>query len=76
MPLGLTNALVIFQSCNQLQRHLLLFDALMVYSRTGEYHWNQLYSQLDETRGIVAMTEVFHLDHVISVDFSLGWAQA
>jgi hypothetical protein len=63
MPLGLTNALVTFQSCRQWQRHLLLlFDALIIYNRTWEVHL----SQLDETGGIVAMTEVFHLDHVIS----------
>jgi hypothetical protein len=61
--LGLTNALVIFQYCKQWKRNLLLlFDALMVYNRIGEDHWRQL----DETGGIVAMTEVFHLDHVIS----------
>jgi hypothetical protein len=35
MPLGLTNALVTFQSFMQWQRHLLLlFDALIVYNRT------------------------------------------
>jgi hypothetical protein len=60
MPLGLTNALVTFQSCRQWQRHLLLlFDA---HSRTWEVHL----SQLDETGGMVAMTEDFYLDHVIS----------
>jgi hypothetical protein len=64
IPLGLTNALVTFQSCRQWQRHLLLlFDALIIYNRTWEFHL----SQLDETGGIVAMSEVFHLDHVICV---------
>jgi hypothetical protein len=63
MPLGLTNALVIFQSCRKWKRHiLLLFDALIIYSRTWEFHLHQL----DETYGIVAMIESFHLDHVIS----------
>jgi hypothetical protein len=40
---------------------LLLFDAFIIYNRTWEFHL----SQLDETGGIVAMSEVFHLDHVI-----------
>jgi hypothetical protein len=35
MPLGLTNALVTFQSGWQWQRHLMfLFDALTIYNRT------------------------------------------
>jgi hypothetical protein len=59
IPLGLTNALVTVQSCRQWKRHLLLlFDALIIYSRTWEFHL----SQLDETGGIVAMSKVFHLD--------------
>jgi hypothetical protein len=64
MPLGLTNALVTFQFGRQWQRHLLLlFDALIIYTRT----WDAHPSHLDETGGIVAMTEFFHLDFVISV---------
>jgi hypothetical protein len=64
MPLGLTNALVTLQSCRKWQRHLLLllFDALIIYNRTWEVHL----SQLDEIGGIMAMTGVFHLDHMIS----------
>jgi hypothetical protein len=63
MPLGLTNTLVTFQSCRQWQRHLLLlFDALIIYNRTWEVHL----SQLGETGEIMAMTEFFHLDLVIS----------
>ena len=41
---------------------MLLFDALIIYSKTWEVHL--IY--LDETGGIVAMIEVFHLDHVVS----------
>jgi hypothetical protein len=64
MPLGLTNTLVIVQSCRQWQRHLLLlFDALIICNRTWEFHL----SQLDETGGIVAMSKVFNLDHMISM---------
>jgi hypothetical protein len=63
MPLGLTNTLVIFQSYRKWQRYLLLlFDALIIYNRTWEVHS----SQLDETSGIVAVTESFDLDHAIS----------
>jgi hypothetical protein len=44
-------------------RHLLLlFDALIVCSRTGEDYW----SQWDEIGGIVAVTKFIHLDFVIS----------
>jgi hypothetical protein len=64
MPLGLTNALVTFQSFMQWKRHLLLlFDALIVCSRMGEDYW----SQWDEIGCIVALTEFIHLDSVISV---------
>jgi len=64
MPLGLTNALVTFQSCRQWQRHLLLlFDALIIYNGPWEIHL----SHLDEIGGIMAMTKVFHLDHVINL---------
>jgi hypothetical protein len=63
MPLGLTNTLVIFHSCRQWKRHLLLlFHALIIYSRAWDFHLRQW----DETSGIVAMTELLHLDHVIS----------
>jgi hypothetical protein len=67
MPLGLTNALVTFQSCRKWKRHLLLlFDSLIIYSKTWEVHM----SRLDEIGGIVAMTDFFHLDHVISAQSS------
>jgi hypothetical protein len=64
IPLGLTNALVTVQYCRQWKRHLLLlFDAFIIYNMTWEFHL----SQLDETGGIVAMSEVFHLDHMIGM---------
>jgi hypothetical protein len=54
MPLQLTNTLVIFQSCRQWQRHLLLlFDALLIYSRTQE----------DETGEIMAMIRGMQRQH-------------
>jgi hypothetical protein len=63
MPLGLTKALVTFQSFMQWQRHLLLlFDALILYNRTGEDYW----SEWDETGGSVVVTEFTHLDFMIS----------
>jgi len=69
IPLGLTNALVIFHSCRKWKRHLLLlFDAINIYNRTWEFHL----SQLDETGGIASMSEVFHLDHLIYVQSVVG----
>jgi hypothetical protein len=64
MPSGLTNALVTFQPFMQWWRHLLLlFDALIVYRRTGEDYW----SQWDKIGGIVVVIEFIHLDSVINV---------
>jgi hypothetical protein len=63
MPLGLTNALVTFQSFMQWWRHLLLlFDALIVCNRTGKDYS----SQWGEIGGIVVVTKFIHLDYVIS----------
>jgi hypothetical protein len=43
IPLWLTNALVIVQSCRQWHRHLLLlFDAFIIHSKIWEFHLSQL----------------------------------
>jgi hypothetical protein len=64
MPLALTNSLVTFQSCRKWKRNiLLLFDSLIIYTRTWEVHL----SQLDEIGVIVAMKKFFHLDFVVVI---------
>lgn len=61
MPLGLTHASVTFQYNILLQRLLLLFDALITYSRTHDGHLRQM----GETQCIVDKIMTSQLRHMV-----------
>jgi hypothetical protein len=83
MPFGLTNAPTRFQSCmnhlfrKQLQNFLLvLFDDLLIYSRTWEEHLGHLEDILSimeekslyskESKCVFGRTNILYLGHVVN----------
>jgi hypothetical protein len=61
IPLGLTNALFVVQSCRQWQRHLLI-DAFIVHNMTWEVHLSHYYIWVDYSTIFFHLHAVCHFD--------------